>query len=411
MTTTEIRDPLGDVRIDMRTGDLQYSHAEYGVYAHDRPACGESDENGRTCTRPEGHDFQHINADSSRVRAIWPNIGPDPAVKVTVGQALSDITDYANADKGVLVDPARWCSAPHRGYVCTRPANHPDEHVACTPEQVVAIWGNTSTDPFANVDGGYTHDRANYQDPIYGLSAETPCGFRVPTSEAVCRRPPGHPGKHIGSTQTGRIRWTKKVKSVDLVLDGLHIQDPLDGTPPDTADPVSGTLATGSVLRLRDRATLMFLMSQNGDSAEVLDMSRWQVRRLPLRMLMATEQPITPEDLREVMRWYSGHRDQVRKVAVREYRNDRWCMGGLNDNLRSLGFEDYVPTLRGTITVQLPFEHSDSSVDQSRVEAELMAALSNPEVAAAMRVALPLIEGIELESENLRVSATNFMRK
>jgi hypothetical protein len=143
----------------------------------------------------------------------------------------------------------------------------------------------------------------------------------------------------------------------------------------------------------------------------VLDLKRKELRAIPIDRCVKQDVPLSVAELQWVAQWYSGHRDAVRKIAVREYRKDRWCMDGLNQNLRTLGLPKYEPSLRGTISVSLPFECSDIHAGQDGIESKLNAALRNPEVQAALRLALPTIEEIELQPDEMTVRATNFMRK
>lgn len=424
MTTPETPDPLG------RTADWvgrstrqrsDYSHPEHGFYEHDRRICAQTNDDGWSCTRVREHnpDWPHISADYDRIRAVWGGWQPPPTVSIataeyTLGMAVSDIADAHDPVRGVYVDPMNWCAAPITPqYICTRPKGHEnDAHIGCTANQLVAFGPLGGADPFSKVTSGWYSDHGDWNNPVYGLYVErsTQCGATKAGSDYGCTRPRMHPGAHKSFRESGQFRWTDSELLSPHSIPTDDIQEPLDDTPVDTIDSPTTAPTVGTLMRLRDRSNLLYVMGARANGIEVLDMTHWRVREVPLPRMVPTGRVITEQEMGEVVRWYAGHRDQVKKVAVREYRGGRWCMGGLNDNLRSLGLEEHQPSLHGTVRVALPFECPDPKTQQTEIETALGKALADPAVRMALRNALPKVEKLNLTVDQLTVTATDFKR-
>lgn len=308
----------------------------------------------------------------------------------------------------------------YNGYTCTRQAGHPENwnHIAANTTSVVDVWG-AGSDPFGHVVAG---DRAanmpGYDNDQHGIRANNRDRWCRATkvghpSGAFCTRPVSHPGQHISTRGTNayEVIW---VDPVTPPAPPVEFVDPEDGSPADAEDRVfTDAPEIGDVVKLRDRVNRLYVLGKRTHEGEmeVLDLTRNEFRTLLYsRLVRLDDAVLTAEELTQVTRWYSGHRQDVRRVAVREYRAGRWCRDGLNENLRALGLEDHQPILVGQIRVTVPFECPDIHATQSQIEARVAEALGNPEVAAALRLALPPVDGIELQSEQLTITANNFNR-
>ena len=423
MTTTATTDPLGNVETNGRVRDVaNYDHHEHGIYGHGHTSCRIYNPGDTLyCTRPSGHpeNWPHIATDGTRILDIWGGVVVPREVlingyAVTLGAPLADIPEAHDPVTGVYVDPLTWCGfSIDERFVCTRPEGHLDEHIGCSPTQVVAMCSAGGLDPFAKVTGGYYEDYNDYANAVHGLYVTTnQCRKAKTGSESLCTRPRNHPGQHMAYSANGRLRWTLAAGFAPIAVEADEIQEPLDGTVVDPDDLVITTMPTvGSVVRLRNRANRLYVMAPRGLHVETLDLTFWRIRVISLASVVPVEGTITPGEMTEVVRWYGGHRKQVRRVAVREYRNGRWCEAGLQENLKALGLDPHVPTLHGSITLSMPFECMDTKTKQTAIEGQMLKALADPRVRAAFRAALPTVEGIDLASEHMTVSANNFSRK
>lgn len=449
MTSTEVPVPIdrfaGTLRVDRSPDQYpDYRNPADGIWAPNDlyPWCREPSpasgtrgrgENG-VCSRPTGHPGQHVASTSTRIIAIWEDatpaaLEPDPMGHVTRGARTLEIDGWNDPRIGVYNDSvSRWCnepSPPGQGGVCSRPSGHPVHwnHIAGTSVTVLGVWG-PNVDKWSEIRAGdYVSDYRNSQDPESGFRSteqDNWCRHGNPddTSSCVCTRPTGHSGQHIATTGSGRVRWVLANANAPVAVVTPELIDPEDGSPADdeslvfTAAPV-----LGDVVKLRDRLNRLYVMGVRAASSEIeaLDLTRNELRAIPVdRCVKIADESVsmlTLEELEQIAKWYADHRDTVRRVAVREYRADRWCMEGLNRNLKSLGLSHYQPTLRGEIMVRVPFEHPDAHVDTDLIQRRVTEALRNPEVAAAMRLALPVVEDIELNPDGLTVSAGSFVRK
>lgn len=339
---------------------------------------------------------------------------------------LVALVDYNHPEHGALVEGAR-CGArsPSDGYVCTRRDGHPEEwqHIGATTTRIVAAWGGW-VDPFAAV---VTRTAAviypGWDDPDTGIRVPERtgwCEYARHGSGGVCTRRGGHRGQHIstrGSAADGfLILWVEPNTAAPAAVLPPQVGEfhpgAEDGSPADAVESrFTAAPPVAEVVKLRDRVNRMYVLgARDSGEAEVLDLSTRQLRVVPFNHLVKIDSFLSVEELENVTRWYAGHREDVRKVAIREHRSGRWCASGLNQNLESMGMEPHTPTLHGEIVVTVPFECPDIHATQSHIEAAVNAALSNPEVAAAMRVALPPVDGVELDSAALAVAARNFTR-
>lgn len=432
MTATEVvADPMGPVVEGRAVADYPgYDNADHGIWTR-RSYTWCAAAGPRTqyaCSRPIGHpaSWNHIacteggHGGRGTVHEVWGAVAlePDPCADVTISARVRDhgypaLICAPNSDD--------WCrqQAPDSSAVCSRPRGHAAhwQHIAATSSTVIAVWGGDAefVDPHASVyESQLLREIARWDNNVTGIRVANERYCRETkegrTPGAFCTRAIGHEGKHI-STNSTRVLW---VKDNPKVVAPVEPPDPEDGSPVDDESIVyTEAPEVGDVVRLRDRRNRLYVMSQRRDTpeVEVLDLERKELRAIPVDRCVKQDDPLTIDELQWVAQWYSGHRDAVRKIAVREYRKDRWCMAGLNQNLRELGLQSYEPTLHGTINVQLPFDCSNIHAGQDEIESKVTAALANPEVSAALRVALPLIDGIELLPDEMTVRATNFNRK
>lgn len=437
MTSTEVvTDPFGApgatrLNVGDRVSNWEhYNDRNHGIWTDSGYIwCGtDGPSTSHACSRPHGHpgNWVHVAASldgngRSYIREIWGGaVTGDPMAHVAVGVRTNTIADWNHPTYGLYDERTdNWCRepAPESASVCSRPAGHSLEwaHVACTRSRVLHVWGGgPAPDPFEGQlsVGGNVTSFAGWDSPRNGLHVSRRCDAVHPSGAFTepCKRPQGHPTNWqcVGSDSSGRIEWIAKLEEVDV------LQDPEDGTPEDPETAVYTTKPEiGGVVRLRDRENRLYVMGHRteSDEVEVLDLKRDEMRAIPTDRTVVCDVPLTVAELSQVAKWYAKHREAVRKIAVREYRKDRWCMAGLNENLRTLGLEPYTPVLSGTIQVSVPFEYPDSSAGQTAIEDRVRAALAPPEVAAALRVALPPIPGVEIDPLALTVTATNFSRK
>lgn len=424
-----------------------YNNDVHGIWTRDRYTwCGAQDPTSqRVCSRPIGHpaNWQHVAASDhggglAYVDAIWTDtthrpgaiaaatlaaLPPDPLAHIVRGTPTDRERDdddrrFWNGDTG------SWCGQPdpnNQGLICSRPPGHALhwQHIAANAANVVAVWNEvmpTFDDPHANVErGNWVGDQRGWNDETTGIRVvpANRCGFNPGDKRNVCTRAKDHYGKHVG-TDNDQVQWVHpndKVWVPELVVVPF---DDNDGSPIDADDTIlKESPPIGMVVRLRDRENRLYVTGVRATGeVEVIDLKRSELRMLPLGRLVNIDANVTTEaELTLVGRWYAGHRDEVRKVAVREYRNGRWCMAGLNENLATLGLPQYEPTLTGLITLSVPFSHPDVSVGQSTVEKLVRDALKDPAVVATLTAALPEIKDIELDPTSLSIRATDFARK
>lgn len=445
MTSTEVLDPFANVQQGRAVADYPgWDSSAHGIWcARGYTWCAAAGpESHYACSRPQGHptSWNHIacteggNGGRGTVHEVWGAVDvplePDPHAGVTTETRASSYDRYREICVG---DTGQWCreNNPEGSGVCSRPSGHPAhwQHIAGTGSGVLSVWPGTPAmtgpppgwvDPHAAVtDGQYIEDRRGWNDNVTGIRVANAlyCRQTNPnygTTTAFCTRAIEHFGKHI-STNSRRVLWVMdNVRDLVVPLEAVPDPDPEDGTPVDDESTVyTESPEIGDVVRLRDRENRLYVMAKRNDTAEVevLDLKRKELRAIPINHCVRQDAPLSVAELQWVAQWYSGHRDAVRKIAVREYRKDRWCMDGLNQNLRTLGLPKYEPSLRGNIRVTLPFECTDIHAGQDAIESKVNAALHNPEVAAALRLALPLVDGIELQPDELAVRASDFSRK
>lgn len=428
-----------------------YNNVITGIWTRNEYTwCAQTGPGGRACSRPIGHPnhWQHIaaslNEDTGRasVDEVWggsavplpPGLAADPFGSVAVGASTADHPGFAEGD-GFWVndgDSAQWCGQSNpdgsRG-ICSRRPGHPAhwKHIASGRRLVINVWGGelaTFNDPFASVGRhAWLSDHSDWNDPTVGMRVNRDNYCMITHEGNPCTRAREHYGKHI-ATNSDRVIDTWPNDKIWTADAAPALMDPEDGTPRDAETTVvAETPTVGTVVRLRDRKNRLYVLRERTGSAEieVLDLTRDDpdhpelnlpmFRAVPLDRCIAQPDPLTSDELTRVAVWYHEHRESVRRIAVREYRKDRWCMAGLNQNLAALGLEQYEPKLSGLINVTLPFEHEDVKATQSVVEALVTAALADPQVVIALRMALPTIEGIELDPTGMKVSANNFSRK
>ncbi len=428
MTSTEVVDRFAHVAAGRTVAEYNdYTNINDGIWTGSGYVwCGaQGPVSNCGCSRPQGHpaSWAHIacsaTGNGGTVHEVWGGgpLLPDPHAAVTVGTT----SDYSGWSE--IYQDTNWCAAsdPTGGGVCSRPRHASNwQHIASIPTRVIAVWGGANAvafdDPFASiyVDARFM-DYRNWDDNVIGVRVRNAeyCRETKPGVDGgrFCTRAIDHQGQHISTSGT-RVLWT--MPQAVPVPEPVVEPDPEDGSPVDDESLVF-TVAPeiGDVVKLRDRKNRLYVMSRRRDTpeVEVLDLERKELRAIPIDRCVKQDDPLTIDELQWVAQWYSGHRDEVRKVAVREYRQERWCMAGLNENLRSLGLVPYEPTLRGTVTVSLPFDCGDIHAGQDELELRVKQALADPEVSAALRVALPLIDGIELQPDEMTVRATNFTRK
>lgn len=430
MTSTEVADPFAHVRAGQSIGEHHdWSNPVTGIWsARGYEWCAvPGPETGFVCSRPRGHptSWQHTacteggNDGRGTIHEVWGGVvlEPDPCGDVTVG---TRVRDHGFPRMICHHDSNEWCNqqAPGSSAVCSRIAGHAAhwQHIAATERDVLSVWGGPFVDPFADVMvEARPSSYARWDDNVIGMRVRNARYCRAINPEhhtrgAFCTRAVEHEGQHISTSET-RIFWTMPNERTP---EDMPAPDPEDGSPVDDESAVyTEAPEIGDVVKLRDRRNRLYVMSQRKDTpeVEVLDLERKELRAIPIDRCVKQTDPLTIDELQWVAQWYAGHRNDVRKIAVREYRKDRWCMAGLNQNLRELGLTPYEPTLHGTILVQLPFDCVDIHAGQDAIEAKVMKALSDPSVSAALRVALPSIEEIKLLPDELTVRATNFTRK
>lgn len=266
-------------------------------------------------------------------------------------------------------------------------------------------------DPHASIAVGTDLASMPYwDDPVTGvfIRAGISNWCREPTpsgSGSACSRATGHPAhwRHVAATSRSVLEvWGGGVPP---------ILDPEDGTAEDTVVTTTPP-SVGQVMRLRNRRNRLYVMKvRTSGDVEALDFTRDELRVLPLdRCIALTEDAmLTMDEISQVGRWYHAHRKAVKNVAVREYRNDRWCLSGLNGELRTLGLEPYEPSLHGVLVLTVPFDCPNIHAVSSEVEGEVRDAVQAQE--AALRAAMPSVKGIELVVSELKVRATELTRK
>lgn len=336
------------------------------------------------------------------------------------GARLRSHDGYDHPEWGIRVHRERRChDSSSNGYNCTRPMSHPGQHISANMDYVVDTWPGEGQDPFAHVTAeAYAVDFPGWDNGVWGIRSADSGRWCRDTKEghsngAFCTRPVGHPGQHISTRGSNRhqVIW---VKEVVPTAEEPEFLDPEDGSAPDPEENVlTAAPEVGEVVKLRDRVNRLYMLGSRANQplVEVLDLTRNEFRTLPYSRLVKLDGAVlTAEELTQVTRWYAGHRQDVRRVAVREYRSGRWCRDGLNENLRALGLEEHQPTLNGQIRVTVPFECPDIHATQTVIEEKLREALAQSGVEEALRRLLPTVDGIELQSEQMSVSATNFNR-
>lgn len=420
------------------------NHAESGIWTQRNYTwCGvPGPATGHICSRPTGHPthWNHVAAFSTNgapsgmtVTEIWGGAAvppleearnSDPLRDIVIGARESVVTDTADA---IIYtdDSAKWCGAanPDGSFgICSRPAGHHVgwRHIAANANYVLSVWETIPPkfdDPFGSVRvDQWVGDFNDYSNPVHGIRVADGlrCSYQRPNGASRgCTRPKDHFGSHIG-TNSDRIMWIMPNSKIWNPVGDIPPIDPEDGSPRDVETLIYREMPPiGSVVKLRDRNRLLYVITQRRGSAEVeaLDLSDNTLRAVPVQRCVHQDAPLTEAQLTQVAQWYHGHREAVKKVAVREYRNGRWCMAGLNENLAELGLEQYEPKLSGWISVKIPFEHEDVSVGQSTVEGLVNKALEDPQVMIALRLALPTIDQIELDSSGMKVLAHDFSRK
>lgn len=422
MTTTEIPvDPFRDTPIGTRLVDLNGARDQLNGIRVDAGNCGQMSGRGYTCTRTYGHSpyWDHVACDSRTVidkwgRQIPPD--PDPAGQLTVGDAVGDrLNILFQAD---LADQCRHPNPDGTIGHCTRIGAHSAlwPHVFVSDGIIRSTWGGTVgvADPFASATRGqWASDMANWRDPVVGVRVEPFCREQNGdyTSSQFCTRPVGHPGQHISTNRDGRVLWTKP-PTVSAPVAQLPYP-PADGTPVDVEGIWDRLPDMGTVARLRDRSFRMYVLGhRSSGTVEALDIDGAQVVELPIDLLVHTDpEYLLTDELGKVAQWYATYRDKVRRVAVREYRNDRWCMSGLNQNLRTLGLKEYTPELFGRLRIEVPFTFPDVHAGQSDIERLVKETLADPALVKVLAAALPPIDGMTTHADELRVQAVDFSRK
>jgi hypothetical protein len=166
----------------------------------------------------------------------------------------------------------------------------------------------------------------------------------------------------------------------------------------------------GELYRHAETGNLLFIIGKRTTTFDVFDLDINQHLVLDAASFVADEtDALTEEQLAAFANWFSADRRNTRKIAVREYKADRWCMEGLNEALRELGMEHYEPTLGGKLTIQVPFEVDDTSTPRSEIERAVNAALAAAGFAQAVE-SLP-IKGVALEPDAVSVRASDFTRR
>lgn len=166
----------------------------------------------------------------------------------------------------------------------------------------------------------------------------------------------------------------------------------------------------GQLYRHAETGNLLYVVGKRASAFDVFDLGTNKHLVLQPASLVAEEtDALTAELLTGFAIWFSAHRTATRKVAVREYKADRWCMDGLNQALRDLGMAPYEPTLNGTVTVRVPFEVEDSSTPRSAIERAVNDTLAAADFAQTIRGVS--INGVALEADAVSVRASDFHRR
>lgn len=425
MTATLIAaDRMEEYAIDTQVNTIpRWDDNTDGVYGV-RRACRVRNADGSLyCTRPAGHNplWNHIATNGIRILARWGAQSPpepDPAGELTEGQTVGD-----NLDTLYVPDVGLQCRANRTdGEIghCTRPAGHFASwpHVDVRDGVVVALWGQANwwrEDPLARATAGYTGDYPGWDNRQYGLRAAPYCQYHKPgeSDRSFCTRPQNHPGRHVATNLNERILWTD---DVDLVAANAEVlpYPAADGSPlDDTAAVFTAPPSVGEVVKLRDRDVRLYVLAEGRDNqVQVLDMEDLTEISQPIDLLVkVSDNTLTEPELAQVVQWYAGHRKLVRQVAVREYRGGRWCMDGLNQNLRRLGLPEYEPSLSGYVEIRVPFSHADVHATASVVEKLVNDALTAKGVLNKLMRGIPQIEGIELEPESMTLRASEMARR
>lgn len=452
MPTTDLAaDPHARVHVGQKINDNVehpgFNDGTIGIWTRDRYIwCGATGPTTQyVCSRPAGHPagWNHVAAaENDRdfvaiVREIWGAVAapavvgvPDPYAAVEVGDR--ETTPIEQDDALMYThDTGRWCAQPNPdGWgICSRKHGHEQtwKHVAASLTRVLGVWGGTPLvvhDPFENLQrGSWLSDYAGTENKTNGVRMRRPedrCGHTEPNlrdgRNFPCTRPTQHPGlKHIG-TDTNQVYWVSPNTAVTVATPFAENPDPEDGSPIDPDELVCvEPPVVGVVVRLRDRVNRLYVMGHRHSAGqiEVLDMTLNELRAVPIARCVNVPDDqawTTVDELTMVAKWYAQHRDETRKVAIREYKNGRWCMAGLNEQLANLGMESYEPTLTGEVVFRVPFEHENTSTKASEIQALVEKALADEAVKKALIKALPEVKDIEFDPARLTVRGENFAR-
>ena len=352
----------------------------------------------------------------------------DPFAHVRAGDATKT-GEWENPVYGVWTDNLwTWCpeSDPQTSFHCSRPPGHPGKHIAAMSEQVMSVWGESGVvgreDPLADAIAGletnnqFTHIMG-WDSNEYGIRAENRdyCRMTHPdfSSSQFCTRPAGHPANWTHVSTSSYVLWKKE--GVQVQVQTFEDDFPEDGSEKDPEGLVIDSVEIGELVRVRDRKNIGYVIGtrSSGKQVEILDLNnQGRLMTVALDKLVPSERKTpTVAELQMVTAWYADLRNNVRRVAVREYRRDRWCMDGLNENLAALGMARYEPTISGEIQMTIPFEADDPTLQKSDVSTEL-AKLDLEKIKAQIAEMFPQQLGqLTIDMASLKLTPANLRRK
>lgn len=180
------------------------------------------------------------------------------------------------------------------GYVCTRPAGHPEhwKHVAADGWEILSVWG-----------GGKPPNDGELVDPEDGSPVDPETALTKADLE-------------IG----GIYKLRDRVNKLE-VIGGVE----------------------GSLLR-------------KDGQIEVIDFTKHEQRAVPVEEIVKVEGlALSFDEFSWSIQFAQELRMKIKEEAVSNYHKNLWCENGLQDGLRDLGLPKYVPQQRGEVVVKIPY--------------------------------------------------------
>jgi hypothetical protein len=336
--------------------------------------------------------------DEYRLQAFGSIQGMEESLRLSDGE-----------DRCEAVDP--------RGRRCSRRKHHEYwRHVAVSEAgRIRSAWASELfDDPFADITMR-SSNVGNSHNSVYGLfSRSSQCEFAM-TNGYLCTRPKGHPTtwKHVHYRYGDVYALQEPTEETNAEQKVEVFDDPEDGTPPDTVDLLTTKPPIGTMVRLRDRALIMEVVGHREGAVECFDFSRSKMRVMRLGQLVVTDQRPTNEQFVEMLKWFTANRETTREVAIREYKRGRWCLAGLNENLRNLGLPEYVPPTTGQLMITIPVTLQRQFNQYARNEAvqQLVTQAFSGDRLALLKAAIPDIEGVGVNLDAIRITSGNFQQE